>query len=157
MRAYDGDKRIIIFSTYQSISQVSRAQKAGLGDFDLIICDEAHRTTGLTRSGGEDSAFVKVHSDKGVQAKKRLYMTATPRIFDAPSKTRAAEREAVLYSMDDESRFGPEFYRLGFGQAVRDGLLCDYRVLLVAVDETKMAGVANDYRRQVGEETPEST
>lgn len=152
MRAYDGNKRIIIFSTYQSISQVSRAQKAGLGDFDLIICDEAHRTTGLTRSGDEDSEFVKVHSDQWVRAKKRLYMTATPRIFDAPSKTRASEREAVLYSMDDESRFGPEFYRLGFGQAVRDGLLCDYRVLLVAVDETKMAGVANAYSAHLGDE-----
>lgn len=152
MRAYDGDKRIIIFSTYQSISQVSRAQKAGLGDFDLIICDEAHRTTGLTRSGDEDSEFVKVHSDQWVRAKKRLYMTATPRIFDAPSKTRASEREAVLYSMDDESRFGPEFYRLGFGQAVRDGLLCDYRVLLVAVDETKMVGVANAYSAHLGDE-----
>ena len=152
MRIYDSNKRTVIFSTYQSISQVSRAQKAGLGEFDLIICDEAHRTTGLTLSGDEDSEFVKVHSNEWVQAKNRLYMTATPRIFADASKTRASEREAVLFSMDDESRFGPEFHRLGFGQAVRDGLLCDYRVLLVAVDETKMASVANAYSAYFKEE-----
>lgn len=146
------NKRTVIFSTYQSIQVVGDAQKQDLGEFDLIICDEAHRTTGLTRSGEADSNFVKVHDNAHVAGAKRLYMTATPRIFAEASKSKAAEKEAVLYSMDDEARFGPQFHRLDFGEAVREKLLCDYRVLLVAVDETKMAHILNVYSASLGDE-----
>lgn len=145
LAAVDGARRTVVFATYQSIQVIEDAQKRGLGDFDLVICDEAHRTTGLTRDGDDASAFVRVHDNKLVKAAKRLYMTATPRIFAEASKAKAASVDANLYSMDDESIYGPEFHRLGFGEAVRRGLLCDYRVLLVATDETKMAGVANAY------------
>ena len=71
----------VVFSTYQSIDAVSQAQKAGLPEFDLIICDEAHRTTGVTWSGEDESRFVKVHDANFIKAKKRLYMTATPRVY----------------------------------------------------------------------------
>ncbi|MFW8564862.1 DEAD/DEAH box helicase [Orrella sp. 11846] len=156
LHEYDSTKRTVIFCTYQSISQVGKAQELGLDEFDLIICDEAHRTTGLTLDGEEDSEFVKVHSNEHVRAQKRLYMTATPRIFADASKTKAADKDAVLYSMDDETRYGPQFHRLGFGQAVRDGLLCDYRVLLVAVNESRMAHTANVYGAQLDDGLPKA-
>ncbi|MFB7800349.1 DEAD/DEAH box helicase [Isoptericola sp. NPDC056134] len=125
----------VVFSTYQSIDVVHRAQQQGLGDFDLVICDEAHRTTGATLAGAEESAFVRVHDDAYLRASKRLYMTATPRIYGESAKSRATDDQVVLASMDDESLFGPEFHRLGFGKAVELDLLSDYRVLVLAVDE----------------------
>jgi len=125
----------VVLSTYQSIDVVHQAQQQGLGDFDLVICDEAHRTTGATLAGAEESAFVRVHDDAYLRASKRLYMTATPRIYGETAKSRATDDQVVLASMDDESLFGPEFHRLGFGKAVELDLLSDYRVLVLAVDE----------------------
>jgi predicted helicase len=125
----------VVFSTYQSIEAVHDAQHAGLGDFDLIVCDEAHRTTGATVAGDDESAFVRVHDGDFIRANKRLYMTATPRIYGDASRAKAAEGSVTLASMDDESVFGPELYRLGFGAAVESGLLADYKVLVLAVDE----------------------
>jgi predicted helicase len=140
-------RRIVVFSTYQSIQVVADAQRAGLGDFELIICDEAHRTTGLTLPNEDPSDFVKVHSNGVVRGAKRLYMTATPRIYADASKTKADQNEAVLFSMDDPDTFGPEFYRLGFGKAVERDLLSEYKVLIVAVEQEKMGDVANRYNR----------
>jgi predicted helicase len=128
----------VVFSTYQSIEAVSHAQKAGLPDFDLIICDEAHRTTGATLAGTEDSHFVKVHRNDVVAGAKRLYMTATPRLFNDDTKNKALERDAILCSMDDETMYGPVFYRIGFGEAVTKKLLTDYKVLVLGVDETQV-------------------
>lgn len=131
-----GDNRwIVIFSTYQSIDVVSQAQKKGLPDFDLVICDEAHRTTGVTLVDQDESHFVKVHDQKFIKAAKRLYMTATPRVFGDAVKTKASEAGAILCDMGDEKLFGPEFHRLGFGKAVSENLLTDYKVLVLAVDE----------------------
>ncbi len=125
----------VVFSTYQSIETVAAAQAAGMADFDLIVCDEAHRTTGVTIAGEDDSAFVRVHDQSFIRADKRLYMTATPRLFDDTVKKAAADADAVLCSMDDEALFGPELHRLGFGQAVAADLLSDYKVMVLAVDE----------------------
>lgn len=134
----------VVFSTYQSIDAVSQAQKAGLPDFDLIICDEAHRTTGATLAGTEDSHFVKVHRDDVVAGAKRLYMTATPRLFNDDTKNKALERDAILCSMDDETMYGPVFYRIGFGEAVTKKLLTDYKVLVLGVDETQVVSSFQD-------------
>lgn len=125
----------VVFSTYQSIQAVADALKAGLPDFDLIICDEAHRTTGVTLSGEDESHFVKVHDADFIRGRKRLYMTATPRIYSDDTKGKAKDTDAELCSMDDESIFGAELHRLGFGEAVSKGLLSDYKVLVLAVDE----------------------
>ncbi|HRK08756.1 MAG TPA: DEAD/DEAH box helicase family protein [Pseudobdellovibrionaceae bacterium] len=131
------DQRMtVIFSTYQSIDVVSQAQKKGLPEFDVIICDEAHRTTGVTLANKEESHFVKVHEQKFIKGKKRLYMTATPRIFGDAAKTKADEAGAELCSMDDVALYGPEFHRLGFGKAVSEHLLTDYKVLVLAIDES---------------------
>ena len=140
------NRRTVIFSTYQSIGVVSEAQKMGVGDFDIIICDEAHRTAGLTPQKDEEpSAFVMVHKNDNIRAHKRLYMTATPRVYTDTSKTRADDHGRSLYSMDDENTFGPEFYCLNFGQATENGLLSEYKVLIVAVEQDRMSRFANHY------------
>jgi predicted helicase len=140
----------VVFSTYQSIEVIAEAQKALIGKqqstenpfgvFDLIICDEAHRTTGVTLKDDDESAFVKVHNNNFLKAKKRLYMTATPRLFNDDSKTKADQAEAVLCSMDEPKYYGEEIYRIGFGEAVNQGLLSDYKVLILTVSEDDMTG-----------------
>jgi predicted helicase len=134
----DKSAMTVVFSTYQSINIVAEAQQS-LKGFDLIIADEAHRTTGTTLAGEDESNFVKVHNNDYLRAAKRLYMTATPRIYDDSSKTKAGEANAVLASMDNENLFGPEFHRLGFGEAVERDLLTDYKVLVLTVDQESVA------------------
>ncbi len=129
----------VVFSTYHSIDAVSEAQAAGIGKFDLIICDEAHRTTGVTLADESESNFVKIHDDNWVAGRKRVYMTATPKIFNEDTKFQASEKAAVLCSMDDMDTFGPVFYRIGFGEAVEKGLLTDYKVLVLGVSESQIA------------------
>jgi predicted helicase len=146
----------VVFSTYQSIATVAAAQGAGMADFDLIICDEAHRTTGVTIKGEDDSAFVRVHDQSFIRGAKRLYMTATPRLFDDSVKKAAADADAPLCSMDDESLYGPELHRLGFGKAVAADLLSDYKVMVLAVDEqyvsdTFQSEIANNGEIQLGD------
>lgn len=134
----------VVFATYQSIGVVHEAQTlAGDGwrDFDLVICDEAHRTTGVTLSGEDESAFTRIHDNAYIRAEKRLYMTATPRIFNPKTKNAAQERDAVLASMDDEKLYGPVFHRLGFGQAVSQGLLTDYKVVVLQVPEDQITAL----------------
>lgn len=138
----------VVFSTYQSIGTIAAAQTELLaansdenltfGIFDLIICDEAHRTTGYTLAGDEEAAFVKVHDNQFLQTKKRLYMTATPRLYNEESKSKAAQSDAVLCSMDDEAIYGTEIYRIGFGEAVEKNLLSDYKVLILTISESEM-------------------
>ena len=132
------DGLIVIFSTYQSIDVIAKAQKEFHQDFDLIICDEAHRTTGVTLKDEDDSAFVKVHDNSFIQAKKRLYMTATPRLYAEESKKKAQDAEAYLCSMDDEAMYGPEVFRIGFGEAVDKNLLTDYKVLVLTLSESQI-------------------
>ncbi len=134
----------VVFSTYQSIEVIARAQKKlikaeggenAYGIFDLIICDEAHRTTGVTLCQEDSAAFVKVHDSNFIKAKKRLYMTATPRLYSDDSKAKAAKADAVLCSMDDVNIYGEEIYRIGFGEAVENDLLSDYKVLILTLSE----------------------
>lgn len=147
------DGMTVVFSTYQSIDVISEAQQYYLnnfikedelfeneaentnGIFDLIICDEAHRTTGVTLSGHDESAFVKVHDNDFIKARKRIYMTATPRLYSDETKTKASQNDAILASMDDEAIYGHEIYRIGFGEAVDRNLLSDYKVLVLTVGE----------------------
>lgn len=131
---------LVVFSTYQSIECVSQAQRL-IGDeftFDLVVCDEAHRTTGFTLKDNEDSPFVKVHSNENIKARKRLYMTATPRLYSADQQSKAIEREAEIWSMDDVATYGKEFYRIGFGKAVEKHLLTDYKVLVLTLSESQL-------------------
>jgi predicted helicase len=126
----------VVFSTYQSIQVIADAQKAGCPEFDLIVCDEAHRTTGAKGiAEADESYFTKVHDNSIIRGKRRLYMTATPRIYGQTAKEKARELSFEVSSMDDEEKFGRELHNLGFGTAVEEGLLTDYRVLVLTVSE----------------------
>lgn len=128
----------VVFSTYQSIDTIIAAQaQEGLPEFDLVICDEAHRTAGVADNVGVKSAFVKVHDNSLVHAKKRLYMTATPRVYTQAAQTKAVKNDFTTFSMDDEDTFGREFHRLKFGDAVAKGILTDYRVLVLGIAESQ--------------------
>lgn len=130
---HDADHMTVVFSTYHSINTVSDAQNDHqMGEFDLIICDEAHRTTGSTHDSEDDSNFVKIHDGGFILGKKRLYMTATPRIFSDEVKSNASDY--TLFSMDDEKLFGETLYTINFSEAVKRGLLVDYKVIVLTVD-----------------------
>lgn len=134
---------VIIFSTYQSIEVVHNVQKRLLDEgekaiFDIIVCDEAHRTTGVLLKGKEKSNFVRVHDNDYLPAVRRLYMTATPKLYQEEAKKKASQAYAVLCSMDDENLYGKEIYHLGFGKAVENGLLSDYKVLVLTIGEDQI-------------------
>ena len=138
LKKYDKENnRTVIFSTYQSIDVVKEAIDLYKREVDLIICDEAHRTTGVVLKDKAESNFTKVHKNDFIKAKKRLYMTATPRLFTSNAKVKAKENENidVLCSMDDKEWYGEEFHRLSFNDAVSQGLLTDYKVLVLTVSE----------------------
>ena len=135
-RACSEDRMNVVFSTYHSIQVISKAQADyGLPEFDLIVCDEAHRTTGATLANKDESNFIKVHYQDFIKGKKRLYMTATPRIFHDSVKTKAKEADAVLCSMDDPELYGETFHEVSFSYAVENNLLTDYKVIVLAMDE----------------------
>ena len=124
----------IFFSTYQSIDVISNLAKKCNITFDIAICDEAHRTIGSYKASGEDlSNFVKIHKDSFVPCKKRLYMTATQKIYSTSAKQDAKDGGYEVYSMDDESIYGPLFHYLSFGEAVSKGLLTDYRLVVLTI------------------------
>lgn len=130
----------VVYSTYHSINAISEAQhKHGLAGFDLIVCDEAHRTTGATFGDEDESAFVKVHDADYIRAAKRLYMTATPRIYGASAKATAEKDNVALCSMDNESLYGKELHVITFSEAVKRGLLVDYKVIVLAVEEAHVS------------------
>lgn len=131
------DCRTVIFSTYQSIDVVKEAIDLYGREVDLIICDEAHRTTGVILKDKAESNFTKIHSNDFIRAKRRLYMTATPRLYSANVKVKAKENDNVdvLCSMDSKELYGEEFHRLTFNDAVSQGLLADYKVLVLTVSE----------------------
>lgn len=131
---HDDEHMTVVYSTYHSINVLSDAQMSyNIGEFDLIICDEAHRTTGATFEGEDDSNFVMVHSNDNIMAKKRLYMTATPRIYSEDAK--ATDGVSVV-SMDNEDVFGRELFVINFSTAVSLGLLVDYKVIVLSVEES---------------------
>lgn len=130
----------VVFSTYHSIQVISDAQREhGLPEFDLVICDEAHRTTGATFAGEDESNFVRVHDNEHVRASRRLYMTATPRIYGDVAQAKARKGDIALCSMDDETLYGNELHVLTFSEAVQRDLLVDYKVIVLTVDEAHIS------------------
>lgn len=136
-KRHDGQHMSVVFSTYHSIETIAQAQRDhGLPEFDAVICDEAHRTTGATFDDADESAFVRIHDGSYIRSAKRLYMTATPRIYGENAKNSAERDNVALCSMDDESLYGKELYVITFSEAVRRGLLCDYKVLVLSIEES---------------------
>ncbi len=159
-KAQKENKRFIIFSTYQSALRIKEAQEAGLGEIDLVICDEAHRTVGAMYSSNErddKNAFTLCHSDENIKAKKRLYMTATPKVYSESSKAKAKESDNAIYSMDDEEIFGEEIYTLNFSQAIALDLLTDYKVIILAVRKENLSGVTNSVNKKISQLKAEGT
>ncbi len=153
-KAQKENKRFIIFSTYQSVLRIKEAQEAGLNEIYLIICDEAHRTVGAMYSSNErddKNAFTLCHSDENIKAKKRLYMTATPKVYSESSKAKAKESDNVIYSMDDEEIFGEEIYTLNFSKAIALDLLTDYKVIILAVRKENLSGVTNSVNKRISQ------
>ncbi|WRC39510.1 DEAD/DEAH box helicase [Helicobacter pylori] len=153
-KAQKENKRFIIFSTYQSALRIKEAQEAGLNEIDLIICDEAHRTVGAMYSTNErddKNAFTLCHSDENIKAKKRLYMTATPKVYSESSKAKAKESDNVIYSMDDAEVFGEEIYTLNFERAIALDLLTDYKVIILAVRSENLSGVTNSVNKKISQ------
>ncbi|WQY66108.1 DEAD/DEAH box helicase [Helicobacter pylori] len=159
-RAQKENKRFIIFSTYQSALRIKEAQEAGLNGIDLIICDEAHRTVGAMYSSNErddKNAFTLCHSDENIKATKRLYMTATPKVYSESSKAKAKEKDNVIYSMDDAETFGEEIYTLNFERAIALDLLTDYKVIILAVRKENLSGVTNSVNKKISQLKAEGT
>ncbi len=145
----------VVFATYQSIEVVAKAQQQFDEDFDLIICDEAHRTTGIETEAKKTSPFVLVHKNDYIRANKRLYMTATPRIYRESDKQKAKERDVEVFSMDDEASYGKELHWLDFSTAVSQDLLADYKVLILGVSSKDYANLEtslelNDTAKLIG-------
>ena len=124
--------RHVVFATYQSSKRVAEACARGAPGFDLAIADEAHRCAGTI-----DSAFTTIVEPSAISATRRLFMTATPRYFTARVKRAAEGMDLEVASMDDEEHFGPVFHRLSFGEAISRGLLADYQVAIVGVDDAR--------------------
>ncbi|WP_415751869.1 type ISP restriction/modification enzyme [Helicobacter pylori] len=125
-----------------------------MNGIDLIICDEAHRTVGAMYSSNErddKNAFTLCHSDENIKAKKRLYMTATPKVYSESSKAKAKESDNVIYSMDDEEIFGEEIYTLNFERAIALDLLTDYKVIILAVRKENLSGVTNSVNKKISQ------
>ena len=142
----------VVFCTYQSLGLVEQAQAAGAPAFDLVLCDEAHRTTGVDKPGDKTSPFVLIHDDERIRAKKRLYMTATPRLYAQSAKAKAARHETEVFSMDDEETYGPEFHCLPFSRAVEQDLLSDYKVVVLAISEKCVDPAIQEYLAADGTE-----
>ncbi|GGO37835.1 helicase [Plantactinospora veratri] len=142
------DDLLVIYSTYHSIDVIAEAQEKGLPDFDFIIADEAHRTTGAHEKNKDCSFFTKIHQEEYVRGEKRLYQTATPKMYGENAKKNAKEKSIVISSMDDEDKYGEVFYRMGFGQAVSYGILTDYKVMVLAIDE---AAIQKDMQRALSD------
>ena len=139
-KRHDSTHMSVVFSTYHSINTISTAQKEhGLPAFDLIVCDEAHRTTGVTFGDDDESNFVKVHDASFILASKRLYMTATPRIYSDAAEAKAEQEKARTYGMNKKEWYGEELFVINFSEAVRLGLLCDYKVVVLAIEESHVS------------------
>ncbi|GAB6404417.1 DEAD/DEAH box helicase [Pseudomonas sp. MHK4] len=139
-KRHDAEHMSVVFSTYHSIDVISRAQhEHDLAAFDLVICDEAHRTTGATFDDDDESTFVRIHDADYIRAAKRMYMTATPRIYGDNAKLKAESGEVTLCSMDDEALYGKELFVINFSEAVQRGLLTDYKVLVLTVEESAIS------------------
>jgi len=127
----------VVFSTYQSSARIAAAQASRVPALDLVIADEAHRG-----AGPEAGVFATVLDARKIRARKRLFMTATPRYFTGRVKREAKEADWEVASMDDEEKFGSVLHRLTFAQAIDQDLLSDYQVVVVGVTDAEAHDLA---------------
>ena len=115
----------VIFSTYQSAKVVAKGMDSK--SFDLGIFDEAHKT-----AGRDGTKFAFALQDENLPIKRRLFLTATPRHYNVLNKDKEGESKLV-YSMDDLGTYGKRIYELPFYEASKQGIICDYKVLISGV------------------------
>ncbi|WP_331737248.1 Helicase associated domain protein [Streptomyces sp. NBC_00019] len=117
---------VTVFGTYASVGVLQRAHAAGLAAWDLVVVDEAHRT-----SGDGLKPWAAVHDQQKIPAARRLYMTATPRVWEA-GEARLVPR--LVASMSENSPvFGPVAYKLTLSEAIGRGLIAPYQVVCVDI------------------------
>lgn len=134
------DGMTVIFSTYHSMDVIHDAQRLSnttpLPAIDLVVCDEAHRTSGGFFKDEQEKPFTRIHNNDFIRAAKRLYMTATPKIYGPKVKEQQSSGDIELYSMDDEAVYGKTFHEISFTQAVQQyQCLVDYKVIVLTVNE----------------------
>lgn len=139
------NEMLVVFCTYQSLELIEKAQSSSAPMFDFTICDEAHRTTGIELSEKGGSPFTLIHDGERIKSKRRLYMTATPKLYRQNVKDKAADHSAEIYSMDDIKLYGPELHHLNFSNAVDQGLLTDYKVIVFGVSEEHVDAALQKY------------
>ena len=145
LRSVPADAMTVVYCTYHSLPIIEQVQDDGAPPFDLILCDEAHRTTGIERPGDKTSPFVLVHDAARIQAIRRLYMTATPRLYTEGAKTKAASHDVEVFSMDNVATYGHEFHRLPFSRAVEQDLLSDYKVVVLTLSEEHVEAALQEH------------
>ena len=126
----DVNDKNIIFATYNSLDVIVSALMAKSDfEFDLGIFDESHRTAGTKAS----KMFVYGLDDNYIKIKKKLFMTATERLVTPRVKKHAESAGDIIFSMDDEEKYGPVFTTLNFGEAIEKDIISDYKIILVSM------------------------
>ncbi|MFF3896424.1 Helicase associated domain protein [Streptomyces sp. NPDC001812] len=148
---------LTIICTYDSLNKIEETQSTGYAvpPFDLAVMDEAHRIAGRA-----DKKWAAVNDAKRILADRRLYMTATPRIFEAPELADSAdtarprrrshhapEADTLTNSMDNEQVYGKKVFEYPLAQAVEDGRAADYRIVVPTLTDA-------DLRRRLNLPTP---
>ena len=125
---------VVVFSTYQSTPELVKALKGRKFAFDLAICDEAHKT-----ATKKESSFATIHDDKKIKVKKRLYMTATPRIIsETVTNSRGEDVTKYIADMNNPHIYGDEFHRMSFAQAIKEKILVDYKIVAIGVSNKEL-------------------
>lgn len=137
-QAADTHGPLNVFCTYDSLDKVVEAHRDfQLPRWDVVVADEAHRT-----AGDYDKPWARIHHDDKVPARHRLYMTATPRVFDTKkARAKGISTDTVIASMDDLSIYGPVVYRISLREAIDEGLLADYRIAGVVIRNEDLRGL----------------
>ncbi|CAM3796786.1 DEAD/DEAH box helicase [Pontibacter korlensis] len=136
-----GEEERVIFSTYHSLSSISEAICGTSFQFDLIFCDEAHKTAGVGMN-----KFSLVHDNTKVPSQRRLYATATPRIVKESLKKKLGEDLKYAYDMNDPETFGEEFYRMTFKEAIESDILVDYKIIAIGVKDAELKKYIDERR-----------
>ncbi|MFE7015735.1 Helicase associated domain protein [Streptomyces sp. NPDC057651] len=132
-----GLDKVTMYATYASLGlgTLERAHTAGLSAWDLIVVDEAHRTSG--RIG---KPWAVVHDNLRIPSLRRLYMTATPRLWQLGDEDEAGAPGELVASMDDdpEGPFGSRAFTLTLSEAIDRGICAPYQVVCVDVTDTAL-------------------
>jgi superfamily II DNA or RNA helicase len=138
----------VIYSTYQSLPKIAEALNDSETIIDLAICDESHKT-----AGSENSLFSIVHSNNNIRINKRLYMTATPRVFSDTIKRNMYDENIILYDMSDTRIFGQEIYRMSFAKAIELDILVDYQIICIGISDDDIQKMISDGYLVEGDQT----